>query len=51
MAAAFIGLSVKVLLTNGTSLKGHVADVNQNTQQLMLQDGNDNVHFHNRRRD
>ncbi|GJJ78622.1 enhancer of mRNA-decapping protein 3 [Entomortierella parvispora] len=38
MAAAFIGLSVKVLMTNGTSLKGHVADVNQNTQRLMLQD-------------
>src|SRR5690554_206442 len=39
MASAFIGLSVKVLLTNGTSLKGHVADVDQVTQRLMLQDG------------
>ncbi|KAF9951965.1 hypothetical protein BGZ72_006627 [Mortierella alpina] len=38
MASAFIGLSVKVLLTNGTSLKGHVADVDQITQRLMLQD-------------
>ncbi|CAO3570226.1 unnamed protein product [Mortierella alpina] len=38
MASAFIGLSVKVLMTNGTSLKGHVADVDPNTQQLMLQD-------------
>lgn len=39
MAAAFIGLSVKVLLNNGMSLKGHVADVDQITQRLMLQDG------------
>ncbi|KAG0364593.1 YjeF N-terminal domain-containing protein [Gamsiella multidivaricata] len=38
MASAFIGLSVKVLLTNGTSLKGHVADVDPITQRLMLQD-------------
>ncbi|KAI1314691.1 enhancer of mRNA decapping [Mortierella claussenii] len=38
MASAFIGLSVKVLLTSGTSLKGHVADVDPNTQRLMLQD-------------
>ncbi|KAG0076722.1 enhancer of mRNA decapping [Podila epicladia] len=38
MAAAFIGLSVKVLLNNGMSLKGHVADVDQITQRLMLQD-------------
>ncbi|KAF9112299.1 enhancer of mRNA decapping [Mortierella sp. AM989] len=38
MASAFIGLSVKVVLTSGTSLKGHVADVDQVTQRLMLQD-------------
>ncbi|ORZ01835.1 hypothetical protein BCR41DRAFT_375227 [Lobosporangium transversale] len=38
MASAFIGLSVKVLLTTGTSLKGHVADVDPITQRLMLQD-------------
>ncbi|KAF9094616.1 enhancer of mRNA decapping [Mortierella sp. AD031] len=37
MASAFIGLTVKVLLTNGTSLKGHVANVDPNTQRLMLQ--------------
>jgi hypothetical protein len=39
MASAFIGLTVKVLLTSGTSLKGHVANVDPNTQRLMLQDG------------
>ncbi|KAF9933856.1 enhancer of mRNA decapping [Linnemannia zychae] len=38
MASAFIGLTVKVLLTSGTSLKGHVANVDPNTQRLMLQD-------------
>ncbi|KAG0300269.1 enhancer of mRNA decapping, partial [Dissophora globulifera] len=38
MASAFIGLSVKVLLTNGTSLQGYVADVDPITQRLMLQD-------------
>ncbi|KAF9208559.1 enhancer of mRNA decapping [Haplosporangium sp. Z 27] len=38
MASAFLGLSVKVLLTNGTSLKGHVADVDPVTQRLILQD-------------
>ncbi|KAG0335056.1 enhancer of mRNA decapping [Podila humilis] len=41
MAAAFIGLSVKVLLNNGMSLKGHVADVDQVTQRLMLQDADE----------
>ncbi|KAG9062986.1 enhancer of mRNA decapping [Linnemannia hyalina] len=38
MASAFIGLTVKVLLTSGTSLKGHVANVDPNTQRLILQD-------------
>ncbi|KAG0290793.1 enhancer of mRNA decapping [Linnemannia gamsii] len=38
MASAFIGLTVNVLLTSGTSLKGHVANVDPNTQRLMLQD-------------
>ncbi|KAG0001495.1 enhancer of mRNA decapping [Modicella reniformis] len=38
MASAFIGLSVKVLLANGTSLKGHVSNVDPTTQRLMLQD-------------
>ncbi|KAF9158703.1 enhancer of mRNA decapping [Actinomortierella ambigua] len=38
MAAAFIGLSVKVLLINGTSLKGHVAHVDPITQKLTLND-------------
>ncbi|KAF9348755.1 enhancer of mRNA decapping [Mortierella sp. NVP85] len=38
MASGFIGLSVKVLLTSGVSLKGHVADVDSTTQRLMLQD-------------
>ncbi|KAF9585497.1 enhancer of mRNA decapping [Lunasporangiospora selenospora] len=38
MASAFVGLSVKVHLTNGSSLKGHVANVDPITQRLMLQD-------------
>ncbi|KAF9428391.1 hypothetical protein BGZ94_002569 [Podila epigama] len=38
MATAFIGLSVKVLLNNGMSLKGHVSNVDPVTQRLVLQD-------------
>lgn len=45
MASGFIGLSVKVLLTSGVSLKGHVADVDSTTQRLMLQDGK-HTHTH-----
>jgi len=46
MASAFIGLTVKVLLTSGTSLKGHVANVDPNTQRLMLQDGKQDLIHH-----
>lgn len=40
MAEAFLGLKATILLHNGAKIEGTIYDVDPNTKQITLKDGN-----------